>query len=360
MTPTNRAATLSSKSRTSVLTRLITSATVIVLAVISLTLHPEASAALSFNFIYPGAIGSAAGGFEDATEGQARRDSLESAALTLGGFFTHTATIDISVTSFNDMSDTLASAGTQFGDPSDPGFNERGVVGTKAITNGATDLNGSTADGTVNVNFGQPWDLDDDIDGSKFDFKSTMIHELAHTLGFASDILEAGTDGFGNTTNGRWRPFDNFITDVNGTPIIDDGSFDINSSLWTTASVGGASPTGGLFFDGPNTNAANGGNRVGIYSPNPWEQGSSGSHLDDQNAMLSGLLMLAATDTGPGPRNFSAIEEGIFKDIGFSLSVIPEPSTYVLFLAMISGIYAYNRRKSTGACTSKCAPATQA
>ena len=37
----------------------------------------------------------------------------------------------------------------------------------------------------------------------------------------------------------------------------------------------------GLYFGGANAVAANSGNPVPLYTPNPWESGSSMSHLDD-------------------------------------------------------------------------------
>lgn len=222
------------------------------------------SAQVSFNFNYTT-------GSELFT--QEAKDSLESAASIASSIFTHTASIDIEVTAVSNGSTTLASAGSNFSGPFANGFGNRGVVGTKIVTNNGTDLNGATADGTVTVNFGQPWDFDDSIAAGKFDFKSTMIHELLHAVGFSSDIQENGNDAFGTTPGnpGKWVPFDEFVSDSNGFLI--DSQFQLNGTAWNAASVGGtgASPAAnGLYFNG--TNAANAfGGPVPLYSPNPWE-----------------------------------------------------------------------------------------
>ncbi len=108
--------------------------------------------------------------------------------------------------------------------------------------------------------------------------------------------------------------------------------------------IGGASPDNGLFFAGPNAAAANGRNPAGFYTSfSFFEPASSVSHLDDENPMLAGLLMLAFADTGLSARPLSGIEIGIYEDLGYILvapepSVVPEPSTLLLFVVGIPGI----------------------
>ena len=116
--------------------------------------------------------------------------------------------------------------------------------------------------------------------------------------------------------------------------MVDPGTFAINQTAWDSASVGGTSPGAGLFFNGANAVAANGGNLVGIYSPTTWEGGSSGSHIDTDNPAYAGMMMLHATSTGPGARDYSAVEIGMLRDLGYTLAApIPEPGTYGLMLA---------------------------
>lgn len=278
----------------------------------------SASAAVSFNFDY-----SASAEFMGNATARA---SLEDAANTVGGFFAHTATIDIRVTSSNANTSTLASAGSAFSNSGSAGFGNRGIVGTKIL--GGVDANGAQADGTVDVNFFHNWNFGDTIGASELDFKSTIIHELIHAVGFSSSIFQNGSDPFGNaagTPNGFWAPFDRFIGDATGA-IIDPSTFTLDSARWNAASVGGTGASG-LRFLGVNAVAANGGNPVFIYSPTTWSDGSSGSHLDDDFYMGTHITE-AAAGSGPGIRTLSAIERGILQDIGFTLT--PEPSSTAL------------------------------
>ncbi len=117
--------------------------------------------------------------------------ALESAASVVENVFSgYSANIQIRVTSSNANNDTLASAGSEFPQNGTLGFGNRGVVGAKILSNGATDLNGGTHDGTVDVNFFHNWDFDDNIANDAQDFKSTMIHELVHAVGFTSSIAK--------------------------------------------------------------------------------------------------------------------------------------------------------------------------
>ena len=279
---------------------------------------PTATAAVLFDYDF-----TAAPHF-DATS----MASLQAASSRVESIFaSYTATIKIKVTSSNENSSTLASAGSAFPTTGSIGFANRGIVGTKILTNGDSDPNGSEFDGLVDVNFNHSWDFDDDIAAGSFDFQSTMMHELVHAVGFSSSITEDGEDPFGTTPGnaGAWAPFDEFVADADVRIIGANGILDEDD--WSGASSDGAGtvpPADGLYFAGPNAVAANSGHPIPLYSPSTWEDGSSGSHLDDD--YYTGdqtLLMNAATNTGPGIRSLSSIEIAILKDIGFT--AVPEP-----------------------------------
>ncbi len=272
---------------------------------------------LTFTFNYEDVDTNTDVGFDDPALGAARRTALEQAAAAFGGYFDHTANVEIDVTSFNSPGiSNLASGGSRF--VSSGGTDFREVVRNKVLSDGATDENGADADGTLRVNFGANFELSAnplDIDNTENDFFSTMAHELAHAFGFASTIDTDGTGIFGD--NQRYGTFDQLITDSAGTPVIDGGVF--NQSLWDTESVGGFSPAGGLFFSGTNAVAANGGNLVGLFTPTTYDDGSSVSHIDDENPLSRGLLQLAASNKGPGARTLSPLEAAIFQDLGYSV-----------------------------------------
>lgn len=271
---------------------------------------------LIFEFDYSGAPE-----FTDPDLGEARRHSLEDAAISLSRYFDHDAEIQITVSSeFDPDSGTLASAA---GAVRSVDFDFVGYAGNvvehKILT--GIDANGPAADGEVSVNFGEPWDLDDDVAADHFDFKATIIHELVHALGFVSGVFADGTDLYETPPGipGVWFPFDRHLSDASGDRIIDE-NYALDPNLWEALSTGGTSPENGLFFAGPHTVAANDGEPVGLYSPAIWEDGSSGSHLDDDNPDLAGLAMLAASDTGPYTRDLSPLEIAMLRDIGYSIN----------------------------------------
>ncbi len=57
-----------------------------------------------------------------------------------------------------------------------------------------------------------------------------------------------------------------------------------------------------------------------LYTPNPWEPGSSVSHLDDDTFTgADRLRMIAYSDLGPGIRVLSPVELAILEDLGYQV-----------------------------------------
>ena len=283
----------------------------------------SAPAAVSWSFSYEGSAE-----FDDSAMGMARRASLEQAGVIAGSLFDHTATVTIKVTSSNEAgSSTLASAASNYAGVFAAGFGSSGYVRDRILTGTG---NSAGADGVVNVNFTHNWDLDDDIAADAFDFKSTMIHELLHATGFLSEITKEGNDTYSNApgTPGQWSLFDKYLTDATGNSIIDPATFALNGGRWTAASVGGgaigAVQATGVYYSGPKAMAANDGMPVRIFSPGPWQDGSSGSHLDDL-FYEANLMMKAATTAGPGARTLNGFEKGVLEDLGYTLAGTTPP-----------------------------------
>ena len=200
---------------------------------------------------------------------------------------------------------TLASAGSDLA--GSKGFFNT-VVQNKVLT--GVDANGSKADGTITVNFGNPWAYGDSVTIDQYDFKSTMMHELLHAYGFLAYVDRAGYN-----TGTIWTIFDKFIATSSGAKVINSSTFKFLTSYNANLTGGG----GGLFFVGPNAVKAYGG-PVPLYVPSPWEDGSSVSHLDDNSFTGAKMQMMnAMTDTGLGIRTLSAVELGVLKDIGYTV-----------------------------------------
>ncbi|MCS1409341.1 MAG: hypothetical protein M2R45_02521 [Verrucomicrobia subdivision 3 bacterium] len=276
--------------------------------------------------------------------------ALESAASVVEGLFrNYSATISVEVESMNTRGSTLASAGPVIQPPifNTPSFDLIGVAGDKIL--GKRDSNRGGPDGALTVNFYHPWDFDDDIAGNAFDFKSIMIHELLHVVGFSSWITEQG-QGYLNRRLGSpdiWAPFDRYVADSTGSIIGRNYRLDVDR--WNTASVGGKGtipPSNGLYFNGPAAMSVFGGNPVPLYSPTEWA--GAVVHLDDDFSGTQGMVMNAFSGRGQGIRAVSEVEIGILKDIGYTL-IVPEPHEYALITGLALVMFVCVRKRL--ACT---------
>ena len=192
------------------------------------------------------------------------------------------------------------------------------VVQTKILT--GVDANGSAPDGVVDVNLGKNWSFGPTADSYHYDFTSTMMHELVHTLGFITFADKAGKN-----TGQIWTIFDSFIVTSGKAKVI--GTDYRWNTAYNSALTGG---NGGLYFGGPNAVAAYGG-PVPLYTPSTWAAGSSVNHLRDP--VFSGSnrkLLNAIVPTGTGLRALSAVELGILKDLGYAVVPVPGSAAVVL------------------------------
>ncbi len=104
------------------------------------------------------------------------------------------------------------------------------------------------ADGFLAVNWednnptaGFVWEYGDDVESpTEVDFKTAMIHELTHIMGFLSGIKQDGGDTFDPPTPagqaGLWDVFDQFVSDSTGR-LINATSHQLDGTRWNTASV---------------------------------------------------------------------------------------------------------------------------
>ena len=90
---------------------------------------------------------------------------------------------------------------------------------------------------------------------------------------------------------------------------------------WNTAyDANLAGGNGGIFFGGPDAVAAYGA-LVPLYTPSPWESGSSISHLDDDTFVgVNRRMMNAKVRVSRGIRDLSALELAILADLGYTVA----------------------------------------
>lgn len=255
------------------------------------------------------------------------RAALETTAIELSSYFivSDAVIVTYSVTGQRTLiGSTLASAGSDLVSTL-PGFYD--TVVQQKIQDG-TDANGSAPDGQIDWNFGYSWALGNSVASNQYDFKSTAMHELLHSYGFLSVV-----DSAGNNTGTNWTTFDKFVVTVNGAAPIDHTTY-AWSRLYDSNLTGGAN---GLYFAGTNAKLAYNNQPVPLYTPRPWESGSSMSHLDDSTFTgANAQLMNAVSDTGLGIRTLSAIEIGILKDLGYNVANTPQAlAIFVIGFAFI-------------------------
>lgn len=279
-----------------------------------------------------------------ADEQSAMNNAASAFSQMFGSHFSNSGTITLDATAYNDASvNVLASAGSLVAYNGAGTFGGGEVVRTKL--QGGIDLNGAAADGMVNVNFAyfSARGLNDPVPVGTYDFYSTLYHEYTHALGFMSSLNEAGQPFVGSRHNGtgEWATFDQYLVDATGNRVVNN-SYVLQDGIWDATRTGGST----LYFNGANAVAANGGQLVNLYSPTTWSDGSSVSHLDDETPALAKMMMASSTFDGLSARNFSGIEVGMLRDLGYAVVAVPEPESYAMLLAGLGlvGFMARRRR----------------
>lgn len=159
----------------------------------------------------------------------------------------------------------------------------------------------------------------------EWDFVTVVLHEVAHGLNFFSGIASNGS-----YSNGLPGIYDRFLEDLGGTDLVAMNDAGRNTAI----------RSGNLFWNGADGVAGNGGIRPEIYAPNPFEGGSSISHLDQTTH--AGLMMTPGLFNGLAIHSPSDLELGMFHDMGWT--AIPEPAS--LAVAGLFGLVALRRRRA--------------
>lgn len=156
-----------------------------------------------------------------------------------------------------------------------------------------------------------------------FDFTSIVLHELGHGLGFVASMRVSGQQGFYGFGTPFKAIYDSFLQTGEAKSLSDTLNFRNPSNVLRNALV-----SEDVFFVGPNTKSDVKEEKVLIYAPNPWESGSSISHLDDDkygngriNSLMTPTASLREKNLNPGP-----LVMKMFQDMGWkSTSIVHDP-----------------------------------
>lgn len=138
--------------------------------------------------------------------------------------------------------------------------------------------------------------------GSHFDFVTVALHEIGHGLNFF-DLIEPN---FGFYYFGMPGIYDRFLENATGTRLTSMSFFQRRNAL----------TSGALYWGGADGTAGNGGIRPRLFAPNPYQSGSSVSHLDETT---HGFELMSPYYSGPNhaPSN---LEIGMLSDMGWTVA----------------------------------------
>lgn len=170
---------------------------------------------------------------------------------------------------------------------------------------------------TYNSNFSWYYGTDGNTPSNQHDLMSVVLHEIAHGLNFAGFMSYSSTTGQGSWGYGTGYPniYDVFTRDGSGNQLIDTNVYGNPSTA-----LGSALKSNSIWFHGSNAMTANGGQRVKIYAPSTWSEGSSYSHLDYNTFNnTSNQLMVYAISSGESVHDPGTVTKGILKDLGWNI-----------------------------------------
>ncbi|MEM7789222.1 MAG: hypothetical protein AAF594_16000, partial [Bacteroidota bacterium] len=186
---------------------------------------------------------------------------------------------------------------------------------------------------------------DGNVPAGQFDFRTIVMHELGHGLGFVGSaevdngIVSAddGVECDGVAGHGCWgissgtfsAPviYDRLVEDGSGVAMTNGAAYPQNSTdLGNFVTSNGRSSslsTKNIFLDGVAIRAANDGAPAPIYAPRPAEPGSSFSHWDEFVFRPSGgsnALMTAGIGPGESYEDPGALTCALLQDMGWTLA----------------------------------------
>jgi hypothetical protein len=240
--------------------------------------------------------------YQETNWSAAAKAALEESARVVGGWFNHTNTVTIEMHRTAECDGTLGGAGSSI-------LSGNGFQYTKAHRQ-AIFGDVPPPHGSFEANFcaSHHWDFAEKITHGGADFRSMVMHELLHCLGWNGELSRnPGTDRY-------WGFWDQYVTDALGTPLIDPVTYLFKPSMVPVLT----NISSGMFFFGPNVKLANRNQPYKLQTLNPWDSGSSCYH----NSAEPDLMYMSGGAGGREARSLSAIESAIMKDLGYALTAV--------------------------------------
>ena len=170
--------------------------------------------------------------------------------------------------------------------------------------------------------------IDGNTPSGKTDFVSTVLHEIAHGLGFTSFAtvensslwIFSASSGRGKLRDGNpelAQIYDFFVENGSGKTIMSSADpSDALTKLYTSND---------LFWNGKKGVEANSGISPQLYAPSSWSQGSSYTHLDEITfpAGNANSLMTPSLDDQEAIHDPGPITLGMFEDMGWTINKAP-------------------------------------
>lgn len=276
----------------------------------------QAVGGATFEIIYTDPAGE---GFSDPQLGTIRRQAMEATVRAWSAVLQGTVPIIIQArmeAPADPASSLLASAGPVDFAP----INGRLVPTALASQLSGRRTSTQAADIEVVVNPKVEWDyaVNGVAASGKSSFVYTMIHEVGHGLGYLS-TFEPDT---GALQNPLPTPFDVYVNRGSSRP-----------NPLTSRSTGQVQEdltSGDLFFSGPRATEASGRSirpmpMIKLYAPDPYEPGSSTSHVDQDTYADFKVGLMTPKDFGSGTDKIDILTLGILADMGYQL--VPDSAT---------------------------------
>lgn len=282
-----------------------------------------ATADLIFDFVVTDGSDSGGGFFDTGTAaGFANVKALTDTASYLSSVLDHSAVLKINL-STRTTGSIATGGGFHYIDPSASGVIFNAVQNELLL--GVTPPAPTDAHGFMSINTTKSFYAGEDPAGigAEKDLRTVFLHEMTHVLGWGSYIKADGSSALSDAfmeadpefemVDELYSLYDTFLVDKDGSPLIDPASEDF---------VPG-SDLSGVLIGGPEAVAVGDGLIPTSISPIDFDP----THILSSEPIDT--LMNPGLPDGVLKREYADVDRAVLKDLGYSFSAVPEPSTFV-------------------------------